>query len=152
MGDELELSSDFISGFCGETEAEHRETLSLLENVKFTKAFMFAYSERDRTRAYHRLADDVPESVKLRRLAEVNATFRACGEAMIADQVGRRHTVLVEGTSKKDPNKMRGRTGGLRWCIIHGATPETHPPGTFVDVEIMGSENNSMAALHGNVV
>ncbi len=149
VGDNLELSSDFISGFCGETEEEHQRTLELLESVKFTKAFMFAYSERERTRAFHRFDDDVPESVKLRRLAEVNATFRSVGESMLADQVGKRHTVLLEGPSKKDPSKMRGRTNGLRWCIVSGATPETHPPGTYVDVEILGDDANSMAALHG---
>ena len=58
------LSSDFISGFCGETEADHLETLTLLEQVRFDKAFMFAYSLREKTHAHRKLVDDVPEETK----------------------------------------------------------------------------------------
>jgi len=65
------LSSDFISGFCDETESEHDDTISLMEQVKFEQAFMFAYSMRDKTHAYHRMEDNVPEDVKNRRLQEV---------------------------------------------------------------------------------
>ena len=65
------LSSDFISGFCGESDDDHAQTLSLLRQVRFDKAFMFAYSMREKTHAHRRLQDDVPESVKLGRLREV---------------------------------------------------------------------------------
>lgn len=60
-------------GFCGETEDEHKDTLTLMEEVQYDMAFMFAYSMRDKTHASHRLDDDVPEDVKLKRLQEVCA-------------------------------------------------------------------------------
>jgi tRNA A37 methylthiotransferase MiaB len=65
------LSSDFIAGFCGETEEDHQATLELLEQVKYEQAFLFAYSMRDKTRAHRRLVDDVPELIKKRRLQEL---------------------------------------------------------------------------------
>ena len=64
-------SSDFISGFCGGTEADHEDTLSLMRAVRFDKAFMFAYSMREKTHAHRRLVDDVPPAVKQARLREV---------------------------------------------------------------------------------
>ena len=64
------------AGFCGETEEEHADTLSLLADTKYEQAFMFAYSLRERTHAARHLRDDVPEAVKQRRLQEVIATFR----------------------------------------------------------------------------
>ena len=67
------LSSDMISGFCGETEGDHADTLSLMAAVRYEAAFMFAYSMRERTHAYHKLEDDVAEAVKQRRLREVCA-------------------------------------------------------------------------------
>ena len=69
------ISSDFISGFCGETEDDHQQTLSLLRAVQFDKAFMFAYSMREKTHAHRRLSDDVPEEIKQRRLSEVIQAF-----------------------------------------------------------------------------
>eukprot|EP00042_Codosiga_hollandica_P049111 m.563657 g.563657 ORF g.563657 m.563657 type:complete len:114 (+) comp57813_c1_seq43:1370-1711(+) len=69
------LSSDFITGFCGETEEDHAETLSLMEQVQYDMAFMFAYSMRPRTHAHHRMQDDVPEPVKSRRLQEIIDVF-----------------------------------------------------------------------------
>ena len=125
------LSSDFISGFCGETEADHMETLSLLEAVRFDKAFMFAYSMREKTHAHRRLEDDVPEPTKLRRLREVRSTpfmcpflvslppsrafpdlptdplaqvidtFSAGARAANQAEVHTHHLVLLEGPSKK---------------------------------------------------
>jgi tRNA A37 methylthiotransferase MiaB len=71
----ISLSSDFISGFCGETEEEHHETLSLLEHVKYDHAYMFAYSQREKTHAHHKFEDNVPQETKSRRLQEVIATY-----------------------------------------------------------------------------
>merc|ERR1711990_1047256 len=70
------LSSDFIVGFCGETEEQFRNTLSLMEAVRCDMAFMFAYSMRERTHAHRRMQDDVPENVKLERLQEMIALFK----------------------------------------------------------------------------
>lgn len=105
------LSSDFIAGFCGETEEDHAQTLSLMEAVGFEQAFMFAYSMRDRTHSAYHLRDDVPEPVKQRRLAEVIATFRRGVAKRSAAEVGEEHLVLVEGTSKRSTAEAPTLTG-----------------------------------------
>ena len=95
------ISSDFISGFCGETEEDHQQTLSLLRAVQFDKAFMFAYSMREKTHAHRRLSDDVPEEIKQRRLSEVIQAFNEGARAAMEAEVGRHHLVLLEGPAKK---------------------------------------------------
>ena len=87
------LSTDMISGFCGETEAEHADTLDLMRGAAFEQAFMFAYSERPKTAAARTLADDVPPATKARRLGEVIAAFREAAAARNAAEVGRAHLV-----------------------------------------------------------
>lgn len=72
----VSLTSDFIAGFCGETEEEHFQTISLMSHVGYTYCFMYAYSMREKTRAFHRLADDVPAEIKARRYGEMLETFR----------------------------------------------------------------------------
>ena len=115
------LSSDFISGFCGETEEEHEDTLSLLREARYEQAFMFHYSLRDKTHAARNLTDDVPEDVKKRRLAEVIETFRAGALEANAAEVGRTHLVLVEGASKKNPDaQMSGRSDSGKRVVIQG--------------------------------
>ena len=73
---DVALSSDFICGFCDETEEEFQDTLSLLEEVKYDMAFLFAYSMREKTHAHRRMQDNVPEDVKKRRLIEMIDTFK----------------------------------------------------------------------------
>lgn len=104
------LSSDFISGFCGETEEDHQQTLSLLREVRFDKAFMFAYSMREKTHAHRKLDDDVEEETKMRRLREVIDTFNEGARAANEAEVGTHHHVLVDGLSKKSSGEWAGRT------------------------------------------
>ena len=107
------LSSDFIAGFCGETEEDHRDTLDLLEEVRFENAFIFAYSLREKTRAARRLADNVPEDVKKRRLAELLDIFRRHQVERLEGEVGQVHLVLVEGPSRHSTPaqpQLQGRT------------------------------------------
>jgi len=109
----VSLSSDFIAGFCGETEADHQATMELLEEVGFEHAFIFAYSRREKTRAARHLQDDVPEAVKKRRLGELLAVFRREQARRFAAEVGRLHLVLVEGPSKHstpERPQLQGRT------------------------------------------
>lgn len=73
---DVALSSDFIAGFCDETEEEFQDTLSLLEEVKYDMAYLFAYSMREKTHAHRRMQDNVPEDVKKRRLIEMIDTFK----------------------------------------------------------------------------
>jgi len=106
----VSISSDFISGFCGETEEEHEETLSLLRLVEFDEAFMFAYSEREKTPAHRKLKDDVEEETKKRRLQEVIHTFYSRLANKNRREVGSLHLILVEGKSKKSGSSLKGRS------------------------------------------
>lgn len=119
---EVSISTDMISGFCGETEEEHQETLSLMEELQFDQAFMFAYSDREKTHAARTLKDDVHEDVKLRRLQEVIETFRiGLKEKNRATEWGAFRVVLVEGhstRSTKDAPMLTGRTDGNKRVIF----------------------------------
>lgn len=111
---DVALSSDFIAGFCGEDEFEHSETVSLMNEVVYDQAFMFAYSMRGKTHASRKMIDDVPEDVKSRRLQEIISAFRTNVQVRNEEmEVGRLRLVLVEGESRKstvDRPSYRGRT------------------------------------------
>lgn len=104
----LALSTDLIAGFCGETPADHEATLRLVATVGYDAAFMFAYSERARTSAATRLADDVPTGVKAARLREVIDTFHATAAARAAALVGTRQLVLVDGPGRRGSGRVPG--------------------------------------------
>ncbi|KAJ0974158.1 hypothetical protein J5N97_016123 [Dioscorea zingiberensis] len=95
------ISSDFICGFCGETELEHADTLSLVKIVGYDMAYMFAYSMRERTHAHRNYVDDVPENIKQRRLTELIDVFRESTGQRYDSQVGTIQLVLVEGPNKR---------------------------------------------------
>lgn len=97
-------------GFCGETEEEHADTLSLMRMMQYEQAFMFKYSKRDKTHAARHYADDVPEEVKARRLQQIIDVFRDGLAARNKLEVGRRHLVLLDGPSKRGEGMWTGRT------------------------------------------
>lgn len=103
------LSQDMMTGFCGETEEEHQETLSLLEYVKYDFGFMFAYSERPGTLAEKKMEDDVPFDVKKRRLAEIILLQQKHSLHHTEQFVGKTVEVLIEGASKKSNSHWKGR-------------------------------------------
>jgi tRNA-2-methylthio-N6-dimethylallyladenosine synthase len=103
------ISTDIITGFCGETEEQHQDTLSLIAEVKFDFAYMFSYSERPKTLAERKFKDDISEEVKKRRLAEIVSLQQQIGANRTANGVGKVHKVLVEATSKKSSNQWSGR-------------------------------------------
>lgn len=105
----IALSHDIIAGFCGETEEEHKETLSLMEYVKYDFGYMFAYSERPGTPAHKKMADDVPEEVKKRRLTEIIDLQQIHSKERLESYLGKVHEVLIEGNSKRDENFWYGR-------------------------------------------
>ncbi|MGB6084553.1 tRNA (N6-isopentenyl adenosine(37)-C2)-methylthiotransferase MiaB [Moheibacter sp.] len=144
---ELALSHDMIAGFCGETEEEHQDTLSLMEYVKYDFGFMFAYSERPGTPAHKKLEDDVPEEVKKRRLTEIiNLQQKHAAERMRA-YVGKIHEVLIEGNSKRDENFWYGRISQNAVMVF----PKT--PGTKVGDFVMVKANDcTSATLLGEMV
>lgn len=127
----VSISSDFISGFCGETEEEHLDTLTLLRNVRFDQAYMFAYSLRDKTHAARALVDDVPEDIKQRRLREVIDTFyEEVQRKNEAEEVGRLRLVLVEGEARKQGAAgplLTGRTDENKRCLFNAKTTTELP-------------------------
>jgi tRNA-2-methylthio-N6-dimethylallyladenosine synthase len=137
----LSLSTDIIAGFCGETEAEHADTLSLLETVRYDLAFMFQYSERPHTYAARKYADDVPEAVKKRRLGEVIALQTRIAAENNRAEVGRVHTVLVEGPSKRSDAQLCGRTDHNKMVVFDR---KAFQPGQYVRIRITGSTSATL--------
>ena len=127
---DVAITSDFITGFCGETEEEHADTLTLMEYVKYDQAFMFAYSMRGKTHANRTMTDDVPEEVKARRLQEVINMFRTNVQTRNDElEVGKLRLVLVEGESKRSKDGARswgGRTDQNKRVTFptEGETPQ----------------------------
>lgn len=105
------ISTDIISGFCGETEEEHEATMSLMKEVGFDFAYMYKYSERPKTLAERKFEDDVPEDVKGRRLEEIIAVQRTLSLESQQRQVGAIRKILVEGPSKRSEEHFCGRDG-----------------------------------------
>jgi len=103
------ISQDMITGFCGETEKDHLETLSLMEYVKYDFGFMFAYSERPGTLAAKKMEDDIPLEIKKRRLAEIINLQQKHGLFRMQQFVGKTVEVLIEGNSKKSDEHWMGR-------------------------------------------
>ncbi|MFQ5571179.1 MAG: tRNA (N6-isopentenyl adenosine(37)-C2)-methylthiotransferase MiaB [Rhodothermales bacterium] len=114
----ISFSTDIIAGFCGETEEEHRDTLSLMEAVRFDHAFMFMYSERPDTHAARKYEDDVPLDVKKRRLSEIIHLQTRISLENNRHEIGREHIVLVEGPSKRSDTRLCGRTDTNKMVVF----------------------------------
>ena len=128
------LTTDVIAGFCSETEEDHKETLSLFEEVCFDTAFMFYYSERPGTLAARKYPDDVDLETKTRRLNEIIALQNKMSLKSYKKDIGKRFRVLVEGPSKKNPEELCGRASNNKMCVF----PDTcHKAGDYVDVEVV---------------
>lgn len=140
------ITTDMIAGFCTETELDHDQTLSLMREVGFDSAFMFKYSERPNTKAARHYADDVPDSVKTRRLQEIIALQNELSEQSNRNDVGRCFEVLIESPSRKDPSYLMGRTMGNKAVVFPG---EGHRVGEFVYVKITTCTS---ATLLGHIV
>ncbi len=143
---ECGLTTDVIAGFCSETEEDHRETLSLMEEVGFDWAFMFAYSERPGTLAARNYPDDVPPEVKTRRLNEIIELQNRKSLERYRAQIGKRLTVLVEGPSKRNPEELCGRASNNMMCVFPAAGQK---PGDYADIQVTGCTS---ATLIGNSV
>lgn len=143
----LALSTDIIAGFCGETEEEHAETLSLMEAVRYDHAFMFAYSERPLTYAARKFEDDVPEETKKRRLAEIIDLQASIARERNEARIGRREVILVEGPSKRSPERLCGRTDTNHMVVCDW--PQGIEKGDYVAVEITDATS---ATLLGTVL
>ena len=126
------LTTDIIAGFCGETQQDHLDTLSLMEEAAFDAAFMFQYSERPGTLAARKYPDDVPAVVKTARLNEIIALQNRLSRESNERDLGKTFKVLVEGVSKRSPDELFGRTGSNKVCVFPSAG---HRPGDYVRVE-----------------
>ncbi len=104
------VSTDMIAGFCTETDADHRESLSLMEWAGYDFAYMFKYSERPGTKAARRMKDDVPEEVKSERLTEMIALQNKLSARSKKEDAGKTFMVLVEGSSRRSADYLNGRT------------------------------------------
>src|SRR5690606_744967 len=128
------ISQDMISGFPSETEADHRDTLSLMEYVKYDFGFMFAYSERPGTLAERKMEDDVPEEVKKRRLQEIIELQLQHSHYRTRQHLGKVEEVLIEGSSKKSDAHWMGRNSQNTVVVF---PKEHYRIGDFVMVKIL---------------
>jgi tRNA-2-methylthio-N6-dimethylallyladenosine synthase len=103
------ITTDIITGFCDETEDEHKDTITILKEVKWDFAYMYKYSERPKTLAERRFEDNIEEEVKSTRLREIIDLQRKNSAKKNLEQVGKVHKVLIEGTSKRSDLHMSGR-------------------------------------------
>lgn len=140
------ISTDIIAGFCGETEEEHQDTLSLMREVKYDMAYMFKYSERPRTLAERKFDDDVPEEVKGRRLQEIIDLQMECSAERTKAMVGKTYRVLIEGVSKKSTEYLQGRNTQNTVVVF---PKENHQVGSYVNVAV---DNCTAVTLLGKVV
>ncbi|KRX87875.1 CDK5RAP1-like protein, partial [Trichinella pseudospiralis] len=106
------LTSDFISGFCGETDEDHEQSVQLIKNVQYSYCYTFVYSMRERTKAHRRYCDDVPMDVKKARSQQLQSEFRKGALALNKTFIGKTLTVLVEKESKRSSGFWMGRSDG----------------------------------------
>lgn len=120
LGEECGISSDMIAGFCSETEAEHQDTLSLMDLVKYDFSYMFYYSERPGTLAAKKYADDISLETKKRRLAEIIEKQSQISHDRNRLDLGKEQVILIDGTSKKSANELKGRNSANKVVIVSG--------------------------------
>ena len=128
------ITTDVIAGFCGETEQDHQDTLTLMEKVVFDSAFMFAYSERPGTLASKKYPDDIPYEVKTARLNEIIALQGRMSLKSNEKEIGKVMKVLVEGPSKKNPAELCGRAGSNKMCVFPSRGEK---PGDYCEVRVV---------------
>lgn len=137
------LSTDIISGFCGETEQDHLDTLTLMKEAGFASAFMFKYSERRDTLAADTLADDVPPEIKERRLREIIDLQQSLSLQSNRNDIGKTLKVLVEGVSKRSVHHLFGRTDSNK-VVVFGKSDEM--PGDTISVKITGTTSATLTS------
>ncbi len=146
LGNECGISSDMISGFCTETEEEHKETLSLMDLVIYDYAYMFFYSERPGTLAEKKYTDDIPSDIKKRRLDEIIKKQREHSWIRYREDIGKTRKILIEGVSRKNESHLQGRTSANRVVVFPA---ENKKKGEYVHVLI---EDCTSGTLIGKIV
>jgi tRNA-2-methylthio-N6-dimethylallyladenosine synthase len=143
---EMSLSQDMIVGFCGETEEDHKDTLELMEYVKYDFGFMFSYSERPGTLAGNKMEDDVPHAIKKRRLQEIIDLQQIHALYRTQQHLGKTEEFLIEGTSKKNLNEWKGRNTQNTVAVFEKGD---YKLGDFVMIKV---EDCTSATLKGTAV
>jgi len=145
LGEECGITSDMITGFCTETEEEHRETISIMDEVKYDYAFMFFYSERPGTLAAKKFTDDISIDIKKRRLEEIIKKQSELSLFRYKQDVGKTHKVLIEGTSRRSDDFLQGRNSANKVVIF---PKENKTKGEYVNVLV---EDCSQGTLFGKI-
>jgi len=140
------ISTDIITGFCGETDEQFADTVSMMEEVKYEFAYMFKYSERPGTLAQRKYTDDVSEEIKQRRLAEIISLQQKHSSIKVKEGLGKVHRVLIEGISKKSKEMFSGRNTQNTTVVF---PKENFRKGQYVDVL---ATDCTIATLIGKVV
>jgi tRNA-2-methylthio-N6-dimethylallyladenosine synthase len=143
---EITLTTDIIVGFPGEEEPDFQATLALVREIGYESAFMFKYSERQGTIAQREIPETVDESLKGERLTRLIELVESIAAERNRGWEGRRVEVLVEGTSRRDPSRLYGRTEHGKTVVFPAAGAE---PGELVTVAVQGSTSHT---LHGELV
>lgn len=128
------ISTDIITGFCGETEDDHKQTISLMKWAAYDFAFMFKYSERKGTMAAEKFKDDIPDETKGRRLKEIIELQQKLSKESNLKDIGKTFRVLVEGVSKKSDQKLSGRNSQNKVVVFPKKDFKT---GDYVNVKII---------------
>jgi tRNA-2-methylthio-N6-dimethylallyladenosine synthase len=142
---DLAIGTDIIVGFPGETEDDFRETLEVVEEVRYDSAFTFVYSPRAGTGAAA-MADQVPHELKIERMERLVELVQSIAAERNRHRIGRIEEVLVEGASRTDPSLLRGRTRRNTTVNFSGSTA----PGKLVDVRIEGATSTSLRGVETN--
>ncbi|HEX8954950.1 MAG TPA: TRAM domain-containing protein, partial [Burkholderiaceae bacterium] len=134
----IAISSDFIVGFPGETDADFEALMKLIADIGYDNSFSFIFSPRPGTPAAN-LADDTPHEVKLKRLQRLQAVINDNTKRYSDEMVGSIQRILVEGPSKKDPNELQGRTENNRVVNFDGGPNSSRLIGQLLDLRITQS-------------
>jgi tRNA-2-methylthio-N6-dimethylallyladenosine synthase len=137
------ISTDIIAGFCGETEENHQDTLSLMKWVGFDYAFMFKYSERPDTVAAKRFEDNIPEDIKSRRLDEIIELQKELSSASNKNDIGKTFKVLIDNVSKRSKDKLSGRNSQNKVVVF---PKQDFKIGDYVDVKIINCTSATLLA------
>jgi tRNA-2-methylthio-N6-dimethylallyladenosine synthase len=143
---ECTISTDLITGFCNETEDEHKDTLSLMQTVGFDYAYMFQYSMREGTAAHKNMCDNVSNDIKARRLEEIIRLQQELSAISNKKDIGKTYEVLIEGISKRSQNHLSGRNSQNKVIIF---PKENNKKGEYVQVKILSCTS---ATLLGSII
>ena len=144
---ECAISSDIIAGFCTETDADHRDTLSMMSWADYSMSYMFMYSERPGTLAARKYKDDIPEEIKKTRLNAIIELQRSISHDHNVRDIGKTFKVLIEGDSRKSESEWKGRNSQNKMIVFY--KEHGFKPGDYVNVYV---ESSTSATLKGRIV